>query len=71
MVEPNEGKSAASFCSKVAALVPDMFCNFYFVKNHKIAKSTTTIRARHKISTDLESLEFYEFFDVSLTKLKN
>jgi hypothetical protein len=46
MVEPNEGKSAASFCCQVAALVPDMFCNFYFVKNHKIVKNTTTTKAR-------------------------
>jgi hypothetical protein len=33
----NEGISAASFCHQVAALVPDTFCNFYLVKNHKIA----------------------------------
>jgi len=34
----NEGKSAASFCCQVEAQVLDMFCNFYIVKNHKIAK---------------------------------
>jgi hypothetical protein len=34
----NEGKSAAIFCRQVAAWIPDMFCNFYSVKNHKIAK---------------------------------
>ncbi len=28
----NEGKSAAGFCRQVAALFPDMFFNFYFVK---------------------------------------
>jgi hypothetical protein len=35
-----------------------MFCNFYFVKNHKIGNNSTTTKAREKISTDLESLEF-------------
>jgi hypothetical protein len=55
----NEGKSAASFCCQVAAAwFPDMFCNFYLLKNHKIAKNSTTTRAREKMSTDLESLEF-------------
>jgi len=48
-----------------------MFCNFYLVKNHKIAKNSTTTKAREKISTDLESLEFEKFFDVGLTKFKN
>jgi hypothetical protein len=38
-------------------MVPDVVCNFYSVKNHKSAKNTTTIKAREKISTDLESLE--------------
>ncbi len=54
----NEGKSASSFCRQVAAWFPDMFYHFYLVKNHKIAKNPTTIKAREKISTDLESLEF-------------
>jgi hypothetical protein len=46
-----------------------MFCNFYFVKNHKSATNSTTTEAREKISADLEFLEF--FFDVCLTKFKN
>ncbi len=54
----NEGKSAASFCRQVAAWFPDMFCNFYLVKNHKITKNSTTTKAGEKISTYLESLEF-------------
>ncbi len=54
----NEGKSAASFCRKVAALVTDMFGNFYLVKNHKIADKSATTEATEKISTCLESLEF-------------
>jgi hypothetical protein len=40
------------------------------VKNHKIAKNSTTTIAIEKISTDFESLEFNEFFDVCLTKFK-
>jgi hypothetical protein len=54
----NEGTSAASFCHQVAALVPDMFWNFYLVKNDKIANNSVTTQAKEKISTDLESLEF-------------
>jgi hypothetical protein len=58
LIYPNEGKSAASFCHQVVAWVRDMFCKFYIVKNHKIVNNTTTVKARVKISTDLESLEF-------------
>jgi hypothetical protein len=58
----NEGKSAASFCLQVAAWVSYMICNNYFVKYHKIAYYSTTTNAREKISTNLESLEFYNFF---------
>jgi hypothetical protein len=64
----NEGKSAASFCHLVAAVVTDMFCNLYLVKNHKIANNLATTEAREKISTFLESLEF---FNVCLTKFEN
>jgi hypothetical protein len=51
--------SAASFCRLVAALVPDMFhiflgilsqnCNFYFVKNNKIAINSANIKANKNI----------------------
>jgi hypothetical protein len=34
-----------------------MFYNFYKIKNHKIAKNSTTSNAREEISTDLEQLE--------------
>jgi hypothetical protein len=54
----NEGESAASFCHQLAALFPDMFCDFYLVKNHKIAENSTTTEAREKISAGLESIEF-------------
>jgi hypothetical protein len=42
----NEEKSPASFCHQMAARFPDMFCNFYLVKNHEIAKNSTTTKAR-------------------------
>ncbi len=57
----NEGRSTAIFCHQVAAWFPDMFCNFYLVKIHQIANNSTTTKAREKISTDLESLEFLIF----------
>ncbi len=45
-----------------------MFCNFYLVKNHKTANNLATTEAREKISTYLESLEF---FDIGLTEFRN
>ncbi len=61
-IDSNEGKSAASFCHQVAEWFPDMFYNFYLVKNNKIAKNnSTTTEARENISTDLEPLEFDNF----------
>jgi hypothetical protein len=42
----------------MAALVPDVFCNFYLVKNNNIANNSATTEVREKISTGLESLEF-------------
>jgi hypothetical protein len=49
MIHDNEGKSAASFCRQVVAWFPDMFYNFYFIKDHKIAKNSTATKAREKI----------------------
>ncbi len=66
----NEGESAASFCWQLAALFQDMFCNFYLSKYCKIVKTSTTTKAREKMSTDLESLEFCNFLDVRFTILK-
>ncbi len=63
--------SRESVCCQGVILVPDMFYNFYLVKNHKIASHSLTTEAREKISTYLESLEFYKFFDVCLTKFEN
>ncbi len=51
----------------MAAWVLNMFCNFYFVNNHKIVINLTTANASEKISTDLESLEF---LDACLTLFK-
>jgi len=67
----NKGESAASFCCHVAEWFPDMFCNFYSVKIHKIAKNSATAKAREKISTDLEFLELSKTFNVCLTNFKN
>ncbi len=55
----------------MAAWDSDMFCNFYLVKNHKIANNSTTSKAGEKISTYLESLEFHKFSDVCFTEFKN
>jgi hypothetical protein len=66
----NEGKSAASFCRQVATWVPDMFCNFYFVKNHKIAKKSTTTKAIEKNYRRFGILRILELFDACLLTLK-
>ncbi len=66
----NEVKSAANFCPQVAAWFPDMFCNFYFLKNIKVAKNSTIATAREKISTNLKSLEFQKFFTYIRLNLK-
>jgi hypothetical protein len=47
-------------------MVPDMFCKFYSVKNHKNAKNSATIEAEEKVSIGLEYLVFY--LKNSLTK---
>jgi hypothetical protein len=48
-----------------------MLFNFYVVKSNKFAKSSTTTKAREKICTDLDSLEFGKIFDACLTIFKN
>ncbi len=50
-----------------AAWVPDMFHNFYLVKNQKISHKSTTDKAREKISTYLESFEFWKFLNFILS----
>jgi hypothetical protein len=41
-------ESAASFCCQVAAWVPDVFCNFYFVKNPRIARNSAATDTNEK-----------------------
>jgi hypothetical protein len=52
------GADAAGVCHQVAALFPDMFINFYSLKNFRNANNSTATKVRGKISADLESLEF-------------
>jgi len=53
----NWDKAAAIFCRQVAEWVPDMFCNFYLLKNHQIANDSIATEAREKGAL-WESLEF-------------
>jgi hypothetical protein len=55
----------------VAPWFPDMFCNFYFVKNNKIAKNPTTTKAREQNKHRFGILRILEKFDVCLTKFEN
>jgi hypothetical protein len=47
-VVTNWDKSASVVCHDVAAGVSKMFCNFYSVKNHKIANNLTIAEVRAK-----------------------
>jgi len=51
----------------VAAQVPDMFCSFYFAKNHKITNKSAKIKVREKIRTYWNPLKLRKF----LAKFKN
>jgi len=51
-------------------MVPRYVLQVLHSENHKIAKNSTTARAREKISADLDSLEFQKNFYVCLAKLK-
>ncbi len=42
LTEPHLDGTAASVCHQVAARAPNMFCDFYLVKNNKIANNSTT-----------------------------
>jgi hypothetical protein len=46
----------------VAAGVPAMFCNFYLVKNHKIAKNSITTKARKKFQLVFNPWNFRNFW---------
>jgi hypothetical protein len=64
-----QGKSAACFCHQVAAWVPDMFSNFYFMKNHNIAKTKQPLKLE-KNKHSFGILGILEFFDIYLTNVK-
>jgi hypothetical protein len=56
LIDSDEGKK---FCNTATRWqFPDIFCGFYVVNNHEIAKNSTTTKSREKMSTDLECLEF-------------
>ncbi len=51
------GKIAASFCQQVAALLPNMFCDFCLVKNHKFPlKNQQPLKVEKIMSTVYEFL---------------
>ncbi len=52
-------------------MVPTFVLQPLLLKNHEIVKNSTTTNSREKISTYLESLEFYTCFNVHLTQLKS
>ncbi len=66
----NGGKLTASFCRQVAVFLPAMFCNFYLVKNHKIAYNLATTEAR-KNKQIFEILRILEIFDASWSKFES
>ncbi len=70
-VDANEGKSAVSFCCQVAGLLPDMFFNFYLVKNHKIANKSATTETTEKNKHTFGIHRMLEFFVACLTKFEN
>ncbi len=57
-------------CRQVATWVPDMFSSFIYL-SYKIANNLATTEARENVRTYLESFEFYNHFDVCLTKFEN
>ncbi len=48
LIPTNLDKSAASLCRNVAARFPDVYCNFYLLKNPKIDNNLATTEAREK-----------------------
>ena len=63
--------SAAWFCHQVAAWVPDMFCNFYLVKSHKIANISATTEGTEKNKHIFGILKNRNFLNVCFTKFEN
>ncbi len=53
---------SCKFLPPRGSMVLDIFYNLYWMKTHKTAINSATVV--EKISTDLESLEFWKFIDV-------
>jgi hypothetical protein len=68
----NEGKSFARFCHQLAALFPDMFYNFFLVKNHKITKkkTPTTTKVREKNKHRFPILRIFMYVRLNLKTIK-
>jgi hypothetical protein len=62
------GQSGARFCNEVAAWVLNIFCKFYFSRNHKITNSSTTMEARLKNNHRFGILRIKEIFDMNFIK---
>ena len=41
------------------------------MKSHKVVDKSAATEAREKVSVDLDSLEFLNFFEMSMTKFEN
>jgi hypothetical protein len=65
------GDISCQFLLLGASIGPRYVLQLLLVKNHKVANNSATTKAREKISTYLESVEFYKFFDACLTKFKS
>jgi hypothetical protein len=63
----NEGISATSFWCQVAALIPDMFCNFYLGKITKLLITQQPLKLE-KNTHIFEILGMLGFLNVCLTK---
>jgi hypothetical protein len=48
-----------------------MFFNFYLAESYKIANNSATAEVREKNKHSLETLDFWKFFHVCLTKFEN
>jgi hypothetical protein len=67
---PNCDESAAPFCRWVAAWLPNIFCNFYSVKTHKIANNLTATRQIKHVCGVLKILEKNGYVCINLKIIK-
>ncbi len=56
---PSPCQKIGQFLLPGGSMVPRFVLQLLFSENHKIARNSTTTKARGKISTDLESSKFY------------